>query len=526
MLLGDIVPRNARLMPDKTALVWQDRRISWQALNERINKLANALIRLGVGPGERVAYIMDNCAELVELHFATAKVGAVSVPILPRSVPREIAQIVNDVGARALIVGGEFSAQVAAMSRELPTVAHAVGVGQDNVLAEDYDRLVADAPDADPGVRVDPDSIYSIKFTSGTTGVPKGCMRSHRQMLTNVLIYLAAVHHDEHDRATISSPFAAGFATHLLNVFFTAGVEVVVLPKFDPLRLLETIERDRVTLAYAIQATFNEFTRHPALDRFDLRSLRLFTGTSASQDTLEGLRRLRRHPRFRAGFLNAYGSTEAGGYISHHLPADYARELADPALAARVESIGRPAPLCRVEAMGEDLRPLPPGEVGEMAVKAPSLFSGYWNLPDETARVMRQGWLVTGDMAFRDEEGFLYLAGRTRDMIKTGGINVYPAEIEAVLASCPKVAESAVVGVPDRKWGEMVVACVVAREPVSEEELLAFCAERLAGYKKPKAIYFWDDLPKNETGKIVKKTLRAELERRAAPARGSDGRGP
>ena len=193
-------------------------------------------------------------------------------------------------------------------------------------------------------------------------------------------------------------------------------------------------------------------------------------------------------------------------------------ELADPALEHRVESIGREAMLCQVECLDDDLRPVKQGEVGEMAVKAPTVFKGYWNRPEETAEVLRGGWLLTGDMAWRDCDGFIFLAGRKRDMIKSGGLNVYPAEVEFVISALPRIAEVAIVGVPDEKWGEKVVACVVARGACTGEEVIAFCNGKLAGYKRPKEVIFMDELPKNETGKIVKRLLRDALIARGARA--------
>ncbi len=508
LLIGDLVTRNARRMPDREALVWQHQRITWSELNARINRLANTLIRLGVTPGSCVVSLLENCPEWVEMHFATAKIGAIAVPIMPRSVPPEIVHIANDVRARVILVGPDGGPSVKAALPQLGNVDTVIGVGAQTAFPVHYDRLIADSSPDEPEIQVDPDSISAVKYTSGTTGKPKGCMRSHRQLLTNTLMYLAQVPKYESDRATISSPFAAGFAVSLLNAYVAAGATTVVLPKFDALNLFQTIEKEKITLAYAILAIFDEFVRHPEIEKFDLSSLRLFTGTSGTQDTLGGMRRLRGLRNFKSRFFNAYGSTEAGGYITYHLPEDFEAELANPALASRVESIGRESLLCRIDCVDDDLKPLPQGEVGEMAVRAPSLFAGYWNQPEETAKVLRGGYLVTGDMAYKDKNGFVFLAGRKRDMIKTGGINVYPAEIESVLATHQKVTDVAVVGIPDEKWGEMVVACVVSKVRCTEEELLTFCADKLAGYKRPKAIHFMDQLPQNETGKIVKKALR------------------
>ena len=519
MHIGEFVTRNALRSPAATALVWQAERYSWHAFNERVNRLAHSLARAGAGPGVAVASLMDNRKELVELNFAAAKVGAIFVPIMPRSVGREIAHVMKDVGARILVADHQFATALHAVLADAPTLEHVLWV--DSGDAQDLARLMHDASTAEPAKSFDEDQISLIKYTSGTSGVPKGCARTHRATAVAALLYAAQVPHHETDRATVSSPLAAGFAISLVNCMALGGTAIHLLPRFDATELLGVIEREKITLAYAIQSTFNLFTRHPDLDRFDLRSLRLFTGTSATQDTILGLQRLRQHPRFGAGFFNAYGSTESGGYIAYNLPADYDEALASPELAQRVESIDREGYCCRIECMGEDLRPVPPGEVGEMAVRAPTVFNRYWNRPEDTAAVFHDGWLMTGDLILKDPHGFIHLVGRKRDMVKTGGINVYPAEVEYVLAGYPKVFEVAVVGVPDDRWGEKVVACVVSRETCTEQELLDFCVDRLAGHKRPKNIHFLEDLPKNDTGKIVKAQLREQVIARTMGKAGS-----
>jgi acyl-CoA synthetase (AMP-forming)/AMP-acid ligase II len=509
MHIGEFVARNARRMPARPALVWQGRRFSWGEFNQRVNRLANALARFGAGPGTTLAGLLDNGSAFLELNFAAAKIGAVLVPIMPRSVPREIAHVVNDVGAKIVLAERDVLPVIGSIRAGLASVEAIIGLESGDAF--DLERLMHDASADEPEVQVDPDAIGLIKYTSGTSGVPKGCARTHRQTALAALLYVAHVPHHESDRATISSPLAAGFAISLANAMVLGGSTIHVLRKFDPQVLLETIERERITLAYAIQSTFNAFTRYPELDRFELSSLRLFTGTSATQDTILGLRRLRAHPSFRGSFVNAYGSSEAGGYVSYNMPEDYEQALAQPELEPRVESIGREAMFCRIECLDEALRPVPCGEVGEMAIRSPTAFAGYWNMPEATAAVFRDGWLMTGDSAFKDADGFVYLAGRKRDMIKTGGINVYPAEIEYVLSGHAKVAEVAVVGVPDERWGEKVVACVIARAPCTQTELLEYCADKLAGYKRPKLIRFMSQLPRNDTGKIVKRELRELL---------------
>ena len=495
--MPDFVARNARRIPDRPALVWQGRTFTWRALNARIDRLANGLKARGVRAGTPVIYALDNGPEVVELVEALGRLGAVAVPMLARSVEREIAHVAADVGAGAIVVGAD--------------AAEPTGIDTVIRLGEDYDRLVRNASAEPVDVARDPDAPIMIRYTSGTTGEPKGVIRTRRLVETATLMYLAHAPQTQTDSLAICSPLTVGLAGALLQVAFAAGATCHVMPKFDAGGLLELIAREKVTMGYAIMSMFDEVTRHPDLDRFDLTSLRHFTGSSATQDTLGGLQRLRAHPTFRGALFNAYGSTECGGYIAVHAPDELEAEISDPSLAHRVESIGREAILCRVECVDDDGRPVRQGEVGEMAVRAPTLFKGDWNRPDETAEVLRDGWLYTGDMAWRDADGFIFLAGRKRDMIKSGGLNVYPAEVEFVLSALPMLAEVAVVGVPDARWGEKVVACVVARAPVAPEEVIRFCQGKLAGYKIPKDIIVMDALPHNETGKVVKRELRERL---------------
>jgi fatty-acyl-CoA synthase len=273
---------------------------------------------------------------------------------------------------------------------------------------------------------------------------------------------------------------------------------------------MQAIARERITWGYAMDTMCKRFCMHPDLDQAELSSLRSFSGTRDR----ESMERLLAHPSFRAGFHTGYGSSEAGGRISFKKAEDFEKALKYPEKYGHLlDSLGREGRLYRMEAVDDDLRPVPVGEIGELAIRGPSVFQGYWERPDETAKVLRGGWLVTGDLCRRDEEGYIYLAGRKRDMIKTGGINVYPAEIEPVLMKHGKVADAAVVGIPDEQWGEKVVACVVAKEAITEAELIDFCRDKLSGPKRPKTVRFMDKLPINETGKVVKKDLVAMLVR-------------
>ncbi|MFH1487951.1 MAG: fatty acid--CoA ligase family protein [Pseudomonadota bacterium] len=260
-------------------------------------------------------------------------------------------------------------------------------------------------------------------------------------------------------------PLNLGFAADMLHNNVLRGVTTVLLRKFDEAGMLDTIEREKITLALVIKSTFDRLVDFPALEKYDLSFIRYFNATSATRDASKGIKRLKKLKGFKARFWKAYGSTEGGGWVTFCSPRDIERGLEDPKYADVFKSVGREAMLCRIDCVDDDGNPLLHGEIGEMVISAPWLFSGYRELPEQTREVLRDGYLFTGDLARKDENGFVYLEGRKRDMIKSGGINVYPAEIEQIIRGHRKVAEAAVVGVPDEHWGEKVVACIVQANP-------------------------------------------------------------
>ncbi len=511
MLAGESLAFHARNNPHGEALLFGDRRLTWRDLNAGANRLANALLGLGLEPGERVVYVLNNCVEFVEIFYGLAKMGGIGAPVLPLSVGREIAHVANDLGAKFIICEASQASAVGQAENNLDTVLDIIGVGEGHPFGLDYARLVGKASSQEPNIKVDPDSVLTIKYTSGTTGVPKGCMRTHRQLLMAATGTLFQIPHYDTDRASIATMMAAGSALSQLIMYVLRGLSMVMLPKFDATRLLEAIERERITVTFAGLTPFERFTFHPHLESFDLSSLRLFSGSSPSGDTRAGLLNLSQQKSFTGEFYAGYGSSEAGGRVTYLLPADCARGLGDPACGHILNSLGREARFCRVECLDEDMIPVPTGEVGEMAVRTPMLFEGYWNRPEDTAKCFRDGWLMTGDLMRKDEDGYCYLSGRSMDMIKSGGINVYPAEVESVLVSHEKIREAAVIGLPDREWGEIVIACVVRNGDCTEGEILEFCRAGLAPHKRPKSISFVDELPRNAIGKIVKKELKRRL---------------
>lgn len=509
MSIVNCLARHARVKGDEPALTFGDRRLTWAQLQRRAHQVAQALQGLGVRPGTSVVTVLTNGIELVEVQLGCLVAGAVLVPVLPGAVPREVRLVVEDSRAEVVVcepgTARELLDPAAGSTGGAGPVVLVVGDPVPGAL--DYAGTVSSAPAEDPRVATAADRVAAIRYTSGTTGRPKGCVTTYDRLAWAAAVYLTQLQLTEQDRAALSSPLSAGLGIALLHVYVSAGIPMWLLPRFDAEALLALVERERITLMYAIESTFARLTRAPSLLTRDLGSVRLMYANSPGKDAADGFRALRANPTWGGRFFNAYGSTEAGGSVTFNLPDDIDAALAEPTLAPRTESIGRDAPFCRIECLDDEGRPVPDGEIGELVISAPSVFAGYLGLPEETSQVLRDGRLFTGDLAYRDRDGFVYLAGRKREMIKSGGLNVYPAEVEMVLGLHPQVVESAVVGLADPQWGEKVVAFVVAEPGCDPEDLEAHCARHLAGYKRPKTITLVESLPKGETGKIVKRLL-------------------
>ena len=514
MLIGDTLAANARTRPDATGLIFGERRLTWRELNAGANRVANAFLKLGARPGDRVVYPLENGVEFVEIFFGLAKIGVIGSPVMPNSVSGEIAHIINDLGAKFVIAGDGARSAVADMEYSLSGVEDIVGIG-DHRFARDFAQIVSDAADTEPDSGTlwnrNPDSDLSVKYTSGTTGTPKGCIKTHRQLVACCNINLHHMPFSPDDVASIGGPMAAGANLSLLALYVLSSSTIVLLPRFDATRLLESIARHRISIVHASQSTFTRFTGHPDLGSYNLSSIRYYSGSSPVGGNQDGMARLRANKTFKGRFFCAFASTEAGGRITYLLPEDIESASAPGDRAEILESVGRAAHLCQVESMDESMRPMPAGEIGLMAVKAPQVFKGYWNKPEQTREAFRDGWFLTGDLLKKDAEGYLYLSGRSRDVVRTGGMNAYPAEIEPVLRAHPKVKGAAVIGLPHADWGEMVVACLVTDPGCTEAEIIEYCRERLAPYKRPKAVRFMDGFPENQVGKVLKRELRDQV---------------
>ena len=493
--------------PEKLAAICGHTRLTFGQTAERVNCLSNALAELGMTGGDRVAVLALNCHRFFELYYAVPQMGAVIVPINFRIPPAEVKYILDHSGARALAVDEALTPLVDQIRPRLESVEHFISIS-DTPRREylSYEALLADASPDYPVAPLAGDELLGLFYTSGTTGEPKGVMLTHANVIANVRHIEASASYSSEEIYLHSAPMfhlADGAAT-----FSNAnrGSTQVFIPRFEPVATLTAIERERVTHALLVPTMINFVLQVPDLADYDLSSLRYVT-YGASPIAPEVLRRAMR--AFGCDFGQGYGLTEAAPLLTVLSADDHRRAIqGDERLLA---SCGKPVAGVEVRVVKVDGRDVKPGEVGEIIARGPNIMRGYWRRDADTANTVIDGWLYTGDLATVDEEGYLYLVDRKKDMIITGGENVFSTEIEAALYAHPAVKEAAVIGVPDAQWGEAVHACVALKDnhDISADALIEFCRQRLASYKVPRSIEIIEgELPKGGTGKILKKQLR------------------
>ncbi len=508
-MVGTLLTLSATRHPNRLALVFDHVRLTYSQLNARACRLANALSALGIAKGDRVAGLLPNCNEFLEALFGTAKIGTIYVPINFRLAKPEITRILADCTPSVLIYGAALQEGVAPRAATAPFPRHVVRVGKSGADREqagetlNYESWINRYPDSEPDVHVPVTDVQLILYTSGTTGRSKGVLWTHSNTLFSSLAKIIDFALAPQDVTIVSGPLShVGPLMDIAIPLLQQGGTVVVRPsvRFDAAHLLAMMQREGVTVVSIYPAMWRRVLALSDLEPYDLKSLRLLlTGGEHVSEALlnEIYRRFTGIP-----FVNTYGSTE-GGPVTTFLAAEDRFKKAG--------SIGKPAFNVEVRIAGNSGEEVGPGVVGQLLVRSPVVCQGYWHQPQETAAVLRNGWWYTGDLAYRDKDGFLWLAGRSKDMIISGAENIYPVEVEQVIAALEGVAEVAVVGVPDEEWGETGAAFVV-RKPgaeVDEARILDHCKANLAGYKKPRHIFFLDELPRAvEAGKISKERLR------------------
>jgi fatty-acyl-CoA synthase/long-chain acyl-CoA synthetase len=503
MNIGEGLTLNAVNHPRKTALIYQGRRKTYAEMNQAANRLANAVWGMGLRKGDKAALLLYNCPEYMEAIFGLAKIGVVLVPINYRLAAPEIEYIINNSDSRLLITEAACLGQVLPILPRLeqvrPDRCILLGEGESAGMAR-WGEVLARSSDREPEVEVEETDTFYIGYTSGTTGFPKGAVFSHKSRVMRTLLYSIIYGIPEEDVQLVVAPIyhAAPFAFALMEIY--RGGTLVIQRDFDPAAVLHTIQEERVSSAFFVPTMYHEMVNLPPAEaaRYDLSSLRILItgGAPLSARAKEQILAFFTS----AGLFEFYGGTETG-MVTILQPKDQ---------LSRPKSVGQPIFGTRIRLLDEQGQEVPLGEVGELYMKGPTTFDCYYKDPQATAEVLREGWLTIGDMARRDEDGYYYIVDRKRDMIVSGGANIYPAEVEKVLSAHPKVRDVAVLGVPDEKWGEAVKAVVVLREgqKATAEELQEYCRGELASYKIPSSVDFVAELPRTPSGKVLKRQLR------------------
>ena len=503
--IGSWVAKRAWNDGDRVALVEGGRSLSYDDFDQRTDRLSQALLRLGVRRGDRVALLLYNSAAFMETLFATAKLGAIAVPINFRLGPPEVGYILADSGADVLVHhGGLADLARRALAEDGVRVRHRLvdpgPLGADAWQPAPgelpYEEVLAAGALRPVGMDIDPRDVHGIMYTSGTTGRPKGAMLTHRNAITNAInnaTYGRGLR--QGDVTVTAAPMfhIGGLGVHTLPLVFVGGT-TVIQAAFVPDAFLSAMAEARATVQFLVPAMWAAVTRVADFDRYDLSSLELcLSGGAPTPLPVLDFFAERGLP-----FQEGFGMTETAPSVSV-LDADVVRE--------RAGSIGRPLPAVEARLVDENDREVPPGTVGELVLQGDNIFAGYWMLPQATEDAFRGGWFHTGDLGRADEEGYITLVDRKKDMIITGGENVYPVEVEQVIVRHPAVVEVAVFGVPDARWGETVVAAVAVSEAVSGDELIAWARDRMGHFKVPTRIEVVDALPRNAAGKLLRRRL-------------------
>jgi long-chain acyl-CoA synthetase len=515
---ADIIYRNAILYPDSEAFVCGSERISFKRFNERVNRLIHGLQALGIQKGDVIGILSWNRLEYPEVFGAAMKGGFILAHFNPRLQAEELIHVINDSEARVVFLGPEFGEMMARIHKHLSKAELFLTFGDAEGRMIAYREMLESHSNEEPEPNIREEDPLVILYTSGTTGLPRGAIYTHRQKMENTCIKALDIGVEFGDRHLVVLPmFHIGGDSHIWPFFLMGGCNVIMpRPSFDPAEALQMIAEEQITDVHIVPTQLISLLNLPDIEQYDLRCLKRIWYAASPMPTEVLKRGL---SVFGPIFMQGYGQTESGPDVTVLSRANHRYSGESTEAQSVLASCGQPCIRVHVRIVDDDGRDVEAGTIGEIIVESKRIMTEYWRKPDETKETIRGGWLHTGDMGYYDEKGFIYIADRKKDMIITGGENVYPKQVEDVLYRHPAVKEAAVIGVPDPYWVERVHALVVPKEnaQAAEEDIISFCKEHIAGYKAPKSVELVESLPKNPQGKILKREIRAKYWKQQVP---------
>jgi len=506
LVLSYSLRQTAHRYGKRTAIIFQGQRITYAEMRSRRNKVANALLNHGLKQGDRVNYLLPNCPEVFDVMFGVVGAGLVTVPLNTRFVGVELDYVINDCGSKVLFIGADFAPLLEGILPNLKNMKRKDWIVVGGEVPQGmtrYEDFIAGASDAEPDVDIDEEDVALIQYTAGTTGKPKGVVKTHRHLWLLGFIFGLDKGYNPDEVNLIAGPMYASAPLAFAIPAALVGATNYIMPNFNPEEVLRCIEDGKATHVFMAPIMIDFILALPeeVRNKYDVSSMKqiVVVGAPLLTKTKQGTLKL-----FKNAILHEmYGATETGGQTilrPELLPSE-----------EKVRCVGLPALGFDIKIVDDEGNEVPQGEVGEVRMSGPTMFKEYYNKPEETKRAIdKDGWVGLGDMGYVDEEGYLYLVDRKYDMIISGGLNIYPSEVEEVMKNHPKIFDVTVIGVPSEKWGEEVKAVVILNsgEQATEEEIIQWCRGRMADYKRPKSVDFVSDLPRSLQGKVLKRLVK------------------
>ena len=501
-----------QITPNRTAIIYNNKKISFNELGIKSNKLANYFIKSKINPGDRIAILQVNCNEIIESYFAASKIDAIYVPLNFRSKEQEILHLINDSSPKILLVGKRYINLINSIKKELKSVTHFISLESEEPGWLNYNEILKNSG-SETVEPIDDDSDTNLLiYTAGTTGKSKGVMLSHNSFASFILNQVNPVDPEINESNILTVPLfhIAGIQSMLSAIY--AGRTLIIQSQFDAKEWLILAEKENANRAMMVPTMLKMILDHPDFNKHNLENLKIITYGAAPMPKTIIEDAIKKLPWIK--FINAFGQTETAATITMLPPEDHIMEGVPPEelkiKQKRLTSIGKPLDDIEVRIVDEFGENVRVGEIGEIVAKGERLMKGYWNKDKESSEVLKNGWLYTGDLGYFDKEGYIFLSGRSKDIIKRGGEMIAPIEVEEIIRSISNVEDVAVIGIPDTVWGEKILAVVVPKDncSINDKEIIKYCQDHLSSFKKPEKVIFQNNLPTNPLGKVLKNILR------------------